>query len=109
MTLLLYFLINTRFLEQYLGITEDLEDDFTYIVEMIQNSKKMKLTKSVMQKQYLVVSYPSQIFIKYCLIVLFDPLISRKQEASNINKMNKYYKLNKANKKDNSVSQLLCI
>ena len=60
-------------------MVEDSGDDLTFIVEVIRDGKKTRLTRSVVQEQYPVASHPPRVQVKYCPTALFDPAVSRKR------------------------------
>ena len=59
--------------DQYLVIAQDSGYNLIYIAEIMHKEKTMRLTRSIAQEQYSVVSYPLWSQVKYCPIVLFNP------------------------------------
>ena len=46
---------------RYLGAEEDTGDEMTFIVEVVQDGEKSRLTRSVVQEVYSVAAYPPKV------------------------------------------------
>ena len=53
-----------------------------FILEVIQDGKMSRLTRSVIHEVYPVAAYPPRVWVKYCPSTLFDYRDTRKRNAT---------------------------
>ena len=67
---------------RYLGIEEDPRDNMTFIIKIVRDRKKSRLTRNVVQEVYPIAVHLRRIQVKYCSSALFNYGVNRKRNAT---------------------------